>query len=102
MNFSNSVAVVEQRINSLFSLSSTFISDFDNPTDMDMLPSALVLLLCCIAVGFAAPNPRYGKFAGSLPDPQKVGIRGDVYKVNETTIQVVGFSYNGHAPGTSI
>jgi hypothetical protein len=46
------------------------------------------------------PEPWYGDFAGTLPDPQNVGISGDVYIVNNTCIQLVNFTYKGDAPGT--
>lgn len=44
-------------------------------------------------------DPEYGVYIGELPDPSDADIKGRVYIVNETTFQVINFTYNGKAPG---
>ncbi|KRY58447.1 Protein Skeletor, isoforms B/C [Trichinella britovi] len=44
------------------------------------------------------PEPWFGDFLGTLPDPQKIGIFGKVYAVNSTCVQILNFTYNGQAP----
>ncbi len=44
-------------------------------------------------------DPAYGIFLGELPDPNSAGVKGRVYLINETALQIVNFSYNGEAPG---
>ena len=58
------------------------------------------MLFAWCAQAVPVPEPWYGDFAGTLPDPQNVGISGDVYIVNNTCIQLVNFTYKGDAPGT--
>ncbi|EJD75439.1 DOMON domain-containing protein [Loa loa] len=43
-------------------------------------------------------DPEYGVYIGELPDPSDADIKGRVYIVNETTLQVINFTYNGKAP----
>lgn len=47
-------------------------------------------------------DPEYGVFIGELPDPSDADIKGRVYIVNETTLQIINFTYNGKAPGGTI
>lgn len=44
-------------------------------------------------------DPEYGVYIGELPDPSDADIKGRVYIVNETTLQIINFTYNGKAPG---
>ncbi|MCP9266102.1 Protein Skeletor, isoforms D/E [Dirofilaria immitis] len=43
-------------------------------------------------------DPEYGVYIGDLPDPSDADIKGRVYIVNETTLQIINFTYNGKAP----
>ncbi|EJW87937.1 hypothetical protein WUBG_01153 [Wuchereria bancrofti] len=43
-------------------------------------------------------DPEYGVYIGELPDPSDADIKGRVYIVNETTLQIINFTYNGKAP----
>ncbi|VIO86537.1 Uncharacterized protein BM_BM6104 [Brugia malayi] len=43
-------------------------------------------------------DPEYGVYIGELPDPSDADIEGRVYIVNETTLQIINFTYNGKAP----
>uniref|UniRef100_A0A0R3S538 Protein Skeletor n=1 Tax=Elaeophora elaphi TaxID=1147741 RepID=A0A0R3S538_9BILA len=43
-------------------------------------------------------DPEYGVYIGELPDPSDADIKGRVYIVNETALQVINFTYNGKAP----
>ncbi|VDK84196.1 unnamed protein product [Litomosoides sigmodontis] len=43
-------------------------------------------------------DPEYGVFIGELPDSSDADIKGRVYIVNETTLQIINFTYNGKAP----
>uniref|UniRef100_A0A2K6W493 DM13 domain-containing protein n=1 Tax=Onchocerca volvulus TaxID=6282 RepID=A0A2K6W493_ONCVO len=43
-------------------------------------------------------DPEYGVYIGELPDPSDADIKGRVYIVNETNLQIINFTYNGKAP----
>ncbi|VDM95979.1 unnamed protein product [Thelazia callipaeda] len=43
-------------------------------------------------------DPEYGVYIGEMPDPSDADIKGRVYVVNETTLQIINFTYNGKAP----
>jgi hypothetical protein len=56
------------------------------------------MLLCVPAV--PVPEPWYGDYAGTLADPQHTDVKGDVYIVNNTCVQVMSFMFNSDtAPG---
>lgn len=46
-------------------------------------------------------NPDYGVFIGELSNLSDGEIKGKVYAVNETSLQIIDFNYNGNAPGWS-
>ncbi|VDN44654.1 unnamed protein product [Gongylonema pulchrum] len=46
-------------------------------------------------------DPEYGVYIGELPDPSDADVKGRVYVINETVLQIINFTYNGKAPGTS-
>ncbi|KRZ16560.1 Protein Skeletor, isoforms B/C, partial [Trichinella zimbabwensis] len=54
--------------------------------------------LCNVLTALPEPEPWFGDFLGTLPDPQMIGIFGKVYAVNSTCVQVLNFTYNGQAP----
>ncbi|KJH42102.1 hypothetical protein DICVIV_11920 [Dictyocaulus viviparus] len=66
-----------------------------------MLLGKVVLLTIGISV-FAEEinsyNPEYGTFIGELPNLADGNIHGKVYIVNDTTLQIINFTYNGNAP----
>ncbi|ETN87168.1 hypothetical protein NECAME_00027 [Necator americanus] len=43
-------------------------------------------------------DPDYGTFIGELANLADGDVRGKVYVVNDTTLQIVNFTYNGNAP----
>lgn len=56
------------------------------------------LLLLPVVVGHANNGPNYyGKFIGKLKNYAH-GIKGDVYAVDDTTIFIKGFCYDGTGP----
>ncbi|VDM38567.1 unnamed protein product [Toxocara canis] len=70
-----------------------------------MLPLRLLLLLAFLAGLRAQLNSTinsydadYGVFIGELPDPSDGDVKGRVYVVNETALQIINFTYNGKAP----
>uniref|UniRef100_A0A915PI33 DM13 domain-containing protein n=1 Tax=Setaria digitata TaxID=48799 RepID=A0A915PI33_9BILA len=73
-----------------------------------MVPRFHLHLFACLAVlsGAGADSnltvnsydPEYGVYIGELPDPSDADIKGRVYIVNETTLQIINFTYNGKAP----
>ncbi|EPB80591.1 hypothetical protein ANCCEY_00305 [Ancylostoma ceylanicum] len=67
-----------------------------------MLLRTTILLSIGIAVLAEEINsydPDYGTFIGELPNLADGDVRGKVYVVNDTTLQIVNFTYNGNAPG---
>ncbi|VDM76601.1 unnamed protein product [Strongylus vulgaris] len=66
-----------------------------------MLLRTAVLLCVCIATLAEEINsydPDFGTFIGELPNLADGDVRGKVYVVNDTTLQIVNFTYNGNAP----
>ncbi|EYB96617.1 hypothetical protein Y032_0148g2633 [Ancylostoma ceylanicum] len=66
-----------------------------------MLLRTTILLSIGIAVLAEEINsydPDYGTFIGELPNLADGDVRGKVYVVNDTTLQIVNFTYNGNAP----
>ncbi|MFH4978349.1 hypothetical protein AB6A40_005058 [Gnathostoma spinigerum] len=43
-------------------------------------------------------DPNLGVFIGEFPNPSDASVKGRVYVINETALQIVNFSYNGKAP----
>lgn len=43
----------------------------------------------------SAAEPWYGDYIGEIEDIQKVGLKGYVYVVNDTCLQLIGFTYPG-------
>ncbi|KAJ1374686.1 hypothetical protein KIN20_037431 [Parelaphostrongylus tenuis] len=43
-------------------------------------------------------DPEFGVFIGELPNLADGDVRGKVYVVNDTTLQIINFNYNGKAP----
>ncbi|KRX62439.1 Protein Skeletor, isoforms D/E [Trichinella sp. T9] len=65
-----------------------------------LLAQLLIILasFCNVLTALPEPEPWFGDFLGTLPDPQKIGIFGKVYAVNSTCVQILNFTYNGQAP----
>lgn len=62
-----------------------------------MLPLFGLLIFVCSALCGKYPEPYYGRFIGKLQEFAH-GIKGDVYAVDESTIFIKGFSYDGTGP----
>lgn len=61
-------------------------------------------MLCCVTgTGYrgrpGSETPYYGRLMGHLQEYAH-GIKGTVYAVDENTMFVKGFSYDGTGPGT--
>uniref|UniRef100_A0A1I7XN06 DM13 domain-containing protein n=1 Tax=Heterorhabditis bacteriophora TaxID=37862 RepID=A0A1I7XN06_HETBA len=66
-----------------------------------MLLQAAVLLITGISVladEINSYDPQYGVFIGELPNLADGDVKGKVYVVNDTTLQIINFTYNGNAP----
>ena len=55
---------------------------------------------CTVCTAGNPARRNYGKLVGKLQEYAH-GIKGTVYVVDETTLFVQGFSYDGTAPGES-
>ncbi|KAK4875132.1 hypothetical protein RN001_011554 [Aquatica leii] len=62
-----------------------------------MLPLLGLLIFVCTALCGKYPEPYYGRFIGQLQEFAH-GIKGAVYAVDESTIFIKGFSYDGTGP----
>ncbi|KAK6766086.1 hypothetical protein RB195_025787 [Necator americanus] len=66
-----------------------------------MLLRTAVLLsigISVVAQEINSYDPDYGTFIGELANLADGDVRGKVYVVNDTTLQIVNFTYNGNAP----
>ncbi|VDL74029.1 unnamed protein product [Nippostrongylus brasiliensis] len=66
-----------------------------------MLLRTLILITAEIAVFADEINsfdPDYGTFIGELPNLADGDVKGKLFVVNDTTLQIVNFTYNGNAP----
>lgn len=65
-----------------------------------LLRTAILLTagLSVLAEELNSYDPDYGTFIGELPNLADGDVKGKVYVVNDTTLQIVNFTYNGNAP----
>lgn len=70
-----------------------------------IIQQSVDILLCVLfftftGFGSAADCSEFGKLLGRFPDRTQHDVAGTIYVINENTIWVRGFSYDGTAPGT--